>query len=240
MAKIKLGPMVGQASGSVGGAVFSHNRYGTYMRRRATPTKVTSLPAMNAKALLAAISRGWQTLDPEEQLAWGVWAANNPIVDRLGDRQTLTGHAAYVRCNAVYNVINGSSKDTPPVLASPSGLVTASLEADIGSGDFQVTFTATPIGATNSCGVWGCIVESGGIRYIANKLRLIGYSDANTASPLINMTAAPALTLKDATEARLGTLTVGQIVFYQIAVVSRETGLVSLRLQCSATVISTP
>ena len=61
MAKVILGPTIGMASGSVGAAVFSHNRYGTYIRRRATPTVSQTEAALAAKALMTSALRHGRT-----------------------------------------------------------------------------------------------------------------------------------------------------------------------------------
>jgi hypothetical protein len=136
MAKVTLGPMVGQASGSVGATVFSRNRYGTYTRRRAIPTVSTTSDAMNAKARLSGASQAWGSLTAAQRLSWSNWALANPITDVLGVQQALTGHAAFVGNYCRMNKSGDTELDVPPVSGAPAALTSLTGTWDIGAGTF--------------------------------------------------------------------------------------------------------
>ncbi len=230
MAKIILGPMVGAASGSVGATTFSHNRYGTYTRRRAIPVKSTTTPATNAKARFTSRSQAWQGLTSGQRLAWKEWALDHPITDTLGQQQTLQPNAAYIMLNARLEALALTPITDPPVAAPPAGLLTLVADADIGAGSVELVFTATPLGATEYLSIKAAIVSSAGILYVENLLRQIGASAAAATSPFDYQTLI---------EARFGTLIVGQTVHVEVLIIDSATGLISGALKSTVVVDST-
>lgn len=242
MAKILLGPMVGQASGSVGGVVFSRNRYGTYLRRRAHPTTSQSSWALDAKSILGAVSREWGGLDEAERVAWATWAANNPVTDKLGSKQVLAGNAAYMMINGRINAGGLSSISVPPVAYAPPALDSVTLDADIGSGDFDLTFAGTPLAAGHRLWIQAAVTGGNSQSYVKNKLRLIGISASAATSPL-TVVQLPSLvedTLPIRLVARFGTLAVGQLITMYVSVVDLTTGLLSTPMVTEALVTDTP
>ena len=231
MAKIILGPMVGAASGSVGATTFSHNRYGTYTRRRAIPVTSTTTPATNAKARFTTRSQAWQGLTAAQRLAWKEWALDHPITDTLGQQQTLQPNAAYIKLNGRLEAVGLSPITAPPVVAPPAGLLTLVADGDIGTGDVDLTYTATPLGATEYLNIRAAVVNSAGILYVENLLRQIGISAAAQASPFDYQTLI---------ETRFGTLIVGQTIHVEVSIIDSATGLVSGALKDTVVVIDTP
>lgn len=219
MAKIKLGAIAGQISGSVGTWTFAHNRGGSYVRLRSNPLIHTSEYAMNAKARLALVSRAWANLTDSQRISWQGWANTYPITDTLGDKRILTGHQAYIKLNSRILLAGDNMIDTPPAVDAPDGLETVTLTADIGAGAFQVAFTPTPPAA--GCRIWalGARVPHAGIQFIKNKLKFIGVSAAAGASPYNWETPF---------YARLGTPVVGEIIVAWVCVFDGNTGLISL------------
>jgi len=231
MAKIRMGVMVGQASGSLGSTVFSHGRYGAYVRLRSVPTKATSNYAQQAKAFLAASSAAWQAYTTAQQLAWQTWAQGHPITDALGDQQVLSGHAAAVMLNTRLRHIAGTPITDPPTAVPPPALLTLTGSYDIGVGNFEAAFTATPLAATHQLQLRAAVVGSAGIHYVKNLLKLTETSAAAQASPLA--------TIDVNIEARFGTLQVGNKVTIYANVIDNATGLISAPLIDSGIVVST-
>jgi hypothetical protein len=86
------------ASGSVGGVTYSRNRYGMYQRRRAVPVNpATGLQLAVRSALTAGVNAWTALLDDAERAAWTLYAANVPMIDRLGQSQNLSGQAMFLR-----------------------------------------------------------------------------------------------------------------------------------------------
>jgi hypothetical protein len=230
MAKFTPGIAVAAVSGSTGGTVFSHNRYGAYMRTRAIPVKSTSDAALNAKQQLAQASQAWQTLTAAQRLSWNGWALTNPIVNTLGFKQVLTGHAAYVGLNSRLAHDGIAAITDPPVVPAPTGLITAVQDGDIGIGNFDLEFTASPLAANEKLWMKAALVDSAGINYVQNILRFIGTSAAAETTPFDNQALV---------EARLGTLIVGQYVHMSVQVFDDETGLLSAPRQSTVIVTET-
>lgn len=230
--KLRLsGAVVGEASGSLGTTVFSHNRYGSYARLRAVPTKATSLYATLAKGILTSASKQWGQLTSAQRKAWQTWAQSNPIVDRLGDKRILSGQAAVTRLNSNTLNTSGNFITDPPASAAPGPIESITATYDIGAGTFALAFTPTPLAATEYLYVWCAVTNSPGVTYVENLYKLVFVGAAATASPVASIQAA--------IEARFGTLQEGQQVFYKLQVVDGATGLVSGFLPAQGVVVST-
>lgn len=231
MALIVPGSLAGQVSGRIGSVVYSHNRGGPYVRNGTIPTLVTSPAAMAVKARLAAASQAWQALTSAQKLAWGAWAQTNPVINRVGHSVTLSGHQCYVMLNTRIAQAGGTAITVPPIAAAPGPLTSLSLTADIGAGDFEAVFTATPLGA--GIGLWtrAAVVDSTGINNVSNLLKVVDISAAAETSPY---------DIEAAITASFGTLTVGQVVHIEVSTVRLADGQLSKPLKASAVVTSTP
>lgn len=230
MALIRPGGIVGQISGRIGGDVYSHNRYGSYIRNGTIPVTSTTEHAITAKARMTACTQAWQGLTANQRRDWIGYAAANPVVNRVGQSIQLTGHVAYVGINSRMLAMAQAQLTTPPVGAPPAPLTTLSITADIGIGGCSVDFTPTPTGANERLYLWGCRLQSAGISFVENYLRLFNISAAAQAT---------AFDFQSVYEARLGTMAVDEIVVMRVAVIDDSTGLVSADLRAQATVVST-
>lgn len=221
MAKVILGPMVGEVSGKLGGAVFSHNRGGTYVRRRAKPTTVTSDAAQAAKAAFGQVSGAWAHVSAMARDAWKTWAANNPRVDRLGQKVTLDGHAAFVWCNSRQVAAGGAVLLTPPAEGPPDALQTLTLDGAVVSSALMLRFTPSQLGTSQRLQLQAAIQASAARNYVEDKLRVIGY----TAEAVVSQVDILALV-----QARLGTLQNGDTLHVRAATYNDSTGLCSMPL----------
>ena len=96
MARIVLGPTVASASGSVGGCVFSRNRYGPYIRQRVNPVNPNTFYQNQVRSLFSVLSTAWNIdLDQAERDAWILYALNT-----FG-ANGMTGQNAYIALNSV-------------------------------------------------------------------------------------------------------------------------------------------
>jgi hypothetical protein len=231
MAKVLLGPMVGQASGGVGGLVFSHGRYGYYIRARVKPTVSVTEYALLAKETLSYVSQAWQDLDGPGREAWRIWAANNPVTDRLGQRQVLAGNAAFVKINALRMRVIGALLTTPPVGDPPTPLTSITLTADIGEGEIAIAFGASPLAASERLVYEAAVTNGLSQSYVESKLRYCGCSSPAQTTPYNGCdTEIPA---------RFGSLQVGQLLSVRAYVYDGTSGLWSLPLADSVLVTST-
>lgn len=89
-----------QLSGSLAGIVASHNAGGTYFRERATPTDPGSTYQTLVRSYMAQLSNLWKsTLTGPQRTAWGVYASNVTVINRIGDAIHLSGLNHYIRSN---------------------------------------------------------------------------------------------------------------------------------------------
>ncbi len=128
-------------------------------------------------------------------------------------------------------VADGTAITDPPAAAAPNGLLTLVLNTDIGTGTFDVAFTATPLAADDMLQVWATVQNSAGKNYVENLMRLIVNSTAAQASPL---------DIETELAAKFGTLQVGQKVTVKVAVFDSVTGLLSNFLRADSLIIDTP
>lgn len=224
------GALIGQASGRLGPVVASRNRYGSYFRAGTIPITSTTSYAMNAKAYLTNASQSWRTLTTSQRNSWKEWANQNPVVNRIGQIVNLSGQAAYVGLYCIARNLALTPLSAPPISSGPAPLLGAAATFDIGAGDFGITWTNTPLGASESLWLNAAVVNSAGINYVKDLLRFIGASDTAEASGYDPQAQI---------EARFGTLVVGQKVVLMAQVVDQSTMLLSTPIRLEGTVVTT-
>lgn len=229
--KFTPGPIAGALSGSLGATVASHNRGGTYFRVRAIPVISTTTFATNAKAHLGGASSDWGGLTDSQRLAWEAYAQETPVVDTLGAKRILTGHMNFVGLNSRIARDAGTPIVDPPLTQMPSAILTAVLELDIGTGDFDIEFTPTPLAADIKLWLRAAVVNSAGINYVQNLLKQVLISPAAQASPVDFETEL---------EARFGTLIVGQKVVVFAHQYNSVTGQLSQPHRSEGLILDTP
>lgn len=122
--------VITKASGSVGGLTASHNRYGQYMRARSTPVNPNTAKQVVVRSALASLSAIWQTLTGAQRIAWADYAANVPVLNKLGETVNLTGFNMYLRSNiprlqaGLARVDDGPTVFSLPELTDPVPTVT--------------------------------------------------------------------------------------------------------------------
>ena len=222
------GVAVSQASGRVGGTIFSRNRGGAYIRNGSKPTIVTTLYAQSIKAITAAQSQAWAGLTDAQKEQWVEWAAQNPVINRLGQSRTLSGHQAYVQINGRLVYGGFTALDSPPIGAAPAPFVPRAITAEAGPTVATVTYTPTPAPAGVAVQCFAYLSNSPGVRYVKNRLALVTTSAAAAATPL-NIAAG--------VEARFGTLQAGQTLHIALRALDSTSGLVSGVFYASAAVV---
>lgn len=110
-------PVYSQASGSIAGITYSHNRGGMYTRARVTPTDPSSGRQQTIRAAMGTLAPYWgETLSSAQRAAWDLYGANLPWINPLGQTIFLTGQQHFIRCNVVrVQHILGILGDAPEV-----------------------------------------------------------------------------------------------------------------------------
>lgn len=116
MALIKLGPTVGQISGSIGGMTFSRNAGGAYIRARAIPVNPGSQFQTELRGYLAQLTALWATLTQAQRDGWAAYSVNVLLPNPLGDQREIGALAHYVRSNVPRLQSGNPRVDTAPVI----------------------------------------------------------------------------------------------------------------------------
>lgn len=70
MARIKLGPVVTNIAGSIGGMTIQRNRFGMTMRAKPLPLYSETSAQYNVRRLIPYLQRSWQALSDADRLQW--------------------------------------------------------------------------------------------------------------------------------------------------------------------------
>ena len=149
----------GQLSGSVGGVTASHNRYGQYLRNRTVPVNPNSERQQAVRQCFSECSIAWKSLTNAQRNAWNAYAAETPVLNKLGESVTLSGQAMFVRTNTWLSAAGFATETTAPpspglasLLANPeASVVTPTVVALEITG--TVTNVAVQMGPPLSAGV---------------------------------------------------------------------------------------
>ena len=229
MAIMLPGPLAGAISGKVGGDVFSHNRGGAYVKSLTIPVDPNTQSQQNVRSILATQSSSWADQTAAVRAAFENWAVQNPVINALGRSILLSGQQAFVQLNSRL-ALNGDTLLTePPIINAPDGLATLVLDADIGIGDVDLTYTTTPTAANVKLWILAAVINSAGVTYVRNRLRFIGVSGTAEASPFV---------IQSLVEDKFGALINGQTLHVRVSTFDETTGLLSVGLEDSLVVFT--
>lgn len=202
-----LGPPM---SGSESDKTASRNRFGQYLRKRATPVQPRTARQIAVRERLSTLSAAWSTLSDAQRAQWDVYAASHPRTDSLGSTVTLTGHQMFVGFNSALLNAGLTTIVVPPAGPDPDAP--------------NLTFTASQ----------GSAMDLSGFSLSEGQVAVIASSPPVSAGRNFNgdyrfLVAVPGaatpvtvVTLAGAMEAKFGALPVGKKVFVEAYVVSQN------------------
>jgi len=101
MALIKFGGGITEMRGSIAGNVYSRNRYGAYARARTVPINPNTGFQQVMRSIVAYLTNRWSAvLTSGQRTAWGTYASNVSMLNKLGESMNLSGFNHYIRSNA--------------------------------------------------------------------------------------------------------------------------------------------
>lgn len=138
-----------QRSGSSGGTVFSHNRFGAYIRPRTVPVNPNTTAQQSVRAAFSLYATSWAALTDAQRSAWATYAQNVTWQNSFGDPVFLTGFNWYVLINTLREQAGLLTVSNAPTLlqmgvAPDIGV----LGGDVSSNQISVAFTNTEGWAT--------------------------------------------------------------------------------------------
>lgn len=172
-----LGP---PQSGSARGDTASRNRFGQYLRNRASPVQPRTPAQLNQRARMATNAAGWRALTDAQRAGWSSLGATISRTDALGQTYTLNGFMAYVSVNNNKLQAGDSLVSDAPTIVTPPNLLTATLT--LTSAAMSLAYTATPLAAGVRLFIFASPQVSPGINFQAD-YRLITVTAAAAASP---------------------------------------------------------
>lgn len=179
--------VVTQASGSVGGVTYAHNRGGLYRRARSIPTNPNSADQQMVRGNLSTLSAAWRdVLTAVQRTAWENYAANSPVTDVFGDSMLLSGQQMYIRCNSVRLRAAAARVDDGPTVFGLIDLTAPLFAASIAATAMAVIFDVSDAWANDDDG--GLSVQSSRflsptINFFRSPFRFLGVIDGDATTP---------------------------------------------------------
>jgi len=93
-------PIISQGSGKIGGAVYSHNSSGNYIRNWRSPVNSNTAQQQAIRNYLSQLATAWaSTLTAAQRLAWEVVGQNMTWINPLGESIKLSGRNWFIKVN---------------------------------------------------------------------------------------------------------------------------------------------
>lgn len=169
-------------SGSYQGMTASRNRFGQYMRTRATPVQPNTPAQLNQRARMTTNAAAWRALTDAQRAGWLSLGLAISRQDSLGQTYTMNGFMAYCSVNNNKLDAGDSAVSDAPTIVTPADVATATVTLTAAA--FSVAYTATPLAAANRLFVWVSPQRSAGRKFNGD-YRLLTVSAAAAASPLV-------------------------------------------------------
>lgn len=167
-------------SGSLQGQTSSRNRYGQYVRSRATPVNPNSTAQGVVRARLSANSAAWRALTDAQRAGWESLGSQMSRTDSLGQTYTLNGFSAFCSVNNNLAAAGDATVSAAPALVTPETLATVTIT--LTSASFSIAYTPTPMETGERVFVY-CSPQRNAGRQFEGDLRLVHVSAAAAASP---------------------------------------------------------
>lgn len=203
MALVKYGGGVLGASGSIGGQVHSHNRFGSYIRARSTPVNPQSGRQNPVRAIISALASYWSTtMTSPNRALWKTYADAIVRQNKLGTTVKLTGFNHFVRSNSAILQAGLSQVDAGPIaLTLPGADPSFSCVIDEAAQQISVAFDPTLDWNTQDGGallVSMSIPKAAGRNFISGPMRytaaIKGIDPGGVTSPQVMSVPFPVAT----------------------------------------------
>lgn len=188
-------------SGSYQGMTASRNRFGQYMRTRASPVQPRTSPQLNQRARMTTNAAAWRALTDAQRAGWLSLGLSITRTDSLGSSYSMNGFMAYCSVNNNKLDAGDAAVSDAPAIVTPGDLISATVTLTAAA--FSIAYTATPLAAGVRLFIWVSPQKSAG-RFFNGDYRLLSVTAAAAASPA-NVLAAYT--------ARFGVPVVGKRIF---------------------------
>lgn len=175
MAKIKFGMMMTDASGKLGGQVFSKNRGGSYVRTKVTPVNPQTPAQMLIRGIFASISSAWSALTQASRDSFNGFVNDYARTDIFGDLRNPSGKNLFQRLNQNLSISGQAQITTCP---APTEVPFANIQiAEMVVADNVCVLTTSGDLTGSKVVIWATAPQSQGTKFVKNKLRQIAVLD---------------------------------------------------------------
>jgi len=191
MAVIRLGSIVTDIVGRVGGQNFQRSAFGNILRNISTKRnfqKVVQLAPLttNVKGKFAYVTQFYKTLTPTQISIYQAACPSFPRINKYGVTYTPSAFQLFCEMNLVLNLLGLDIQTSPPTVstfvsavytvvynsAAPSLVITQS-----------TPFTASPYRTV----VTACTYQSNGLAVQAGRMKILVVNQFNIANPTLNI-----------------------------------------------------
>lgn len=139
--RVKLGAIVTEASGRLGGQFISSDRSGASLRTINAKKQKTSTVAQPMRSLISSVSQKWRSLSADQQKAWNSFAAFLNLKGSFGDLKSLTGCQAFIKLNTMCwkegdSILLSPASFLSPIATVPTGFSLSVVPATVSRWDF--------------------------------------------------------------------------------------------------------
>lgn len=195
-------------SGSQAGTTASRNRFGQYLRTRATPVNPSTGAQGLVRARMSANSAAWRLITSAQRAGWADLGLSMVRSDSLGQSYTLQGNQAYASVNNNRLLSGLAVVSDAPALTTPAVITSATITLTAAS--LSIAYTPTPMPAATYLAVFASPQRSAGRSYESD-FRFIKLSAAAGASPLVALTEYTA---------KFGVPVVGNRIFFSLVAIN--------------------
>lgn len=114
MALIKLGGLVTQISGKIGGQTLGTSSSGAYIKNSGRPRKAITLLQQTKMQRMATSSQAWRALSDAQRLVYINASSSYPYLNRVGETKYYSGFAIFTKLRN--NLLNVNVTPTPSPL----------------------------------------------------------------------------------------------------------------------------
>lgn len=225
-------PIISDASGSLGGATFSKNKGGLFIRARIKGTNPQSDAQTAQRGQFAGISAAWRGLTDTQRTAWEAATAYFPYQDKLGQTKQYSGAQLFGKLNGGIRSASPSASllTEPPSPVSLPSIIVSDFGVTNDGGDMSFTGTYAPTTVPANCVL---------MVYTTSGLSAGISSPQNSAYKLLGRIAASAniATQLAVLDANQPTAADDSKVFISMTVISTVTGQMAEVLNASAIVV---
>jgi hypothetical protein len=177
MARITLGGIITDISGSIGGTTFSNNGSGLTAKNKVNGKRSRTTNQLISLNNSISIFNLWNSLSNAQKVVWNDYATAYTKVDRYGKTKTLNGYNWCLLINTAYYAINKSYLLAPPAHVLPDALPAFTLV--LTATDIKVQFSIPVNTLTTGIQIFTTTPTRQNASYMrgAYKLINIGYTD---------------------------------------------------------------